>query len=352
MKNLRKILAMCTCAAMLFSMSACGGNKTAASDPAQSDSNASAPSDTPATATGDTITLKFACDDTTSSAYYLALVEFEKEVEEKSGGSIQVDLYGDAQLGNATETIEGMQMGTIECAFTSTAALSAFVKEFGYVDAPFIFRDADHARAVVDGEIGQWIGDLCVQQQGIRVLGWYDTAFRNIYSTKPIRTLEDFKGLKIRTMQSDLHLQTFEALGCLPVSMSSSEVYTALSQGTIDAAENNIAYVKNQSMYDVIDYVILTGHFYAFCTISISEKVYQSMTPEQQEIVTTAAANSVAFERNLMDEQNEEARAFLEEQGVEFIDMDRAVLRDACQSVYDKNTNILDPAVIEKITNM
>lgn len=279
-------------------------------------------------------------------------MEFEKEVEEKSGGSIQVDLYGDAQLGSATETIEGMQMGTIECAFTSTAAMSAFVPEFAYVDAPFIFRDADHAHAVVDGEIGQWIGEQCVSKQGVRIMGWYDTAFRNIYSTKAIRTLDDFRGLKIRTMQSDLHLQTFEALGCLPVSMSSSEVYTALSQGTIDAAENNISYVQNQSMYEVTDYIILTGHFYAFCTIMIAESVYQSLTPEQQEIVMTAAANSVTFERELMEQQNNDARTFLEGEGIEFIEMDRTALREAVQSVYDNNTDLLDPAIIEKINNL
>ena len=345
MKNLKKVLSLALSLSLVLAAAGCGGST---SSPESSDSGDSGETSAPA----DAITLKFACDDTTTSAYYLALMEFEKEVEEKSGGSIQVDLYGDAQLGSATETIEGMQMGTIECAFTSTAAMSAFVPEFAYVDAPFIFRDADHAHAVVDGEIGQWIGEQCVSKQGVRIMGWYDTAFRNIYSTKAIRTLDDFRGLKIRTMQSDLHLQTFEALGCLPVSMSSSEVYTALSQGTIDAAENNISYVQNQSMYEVTDYIILTGHFYAFCTIMIAESVYQSLTPEQQEIVMTAAANSVTFERELMEQQNNDARTFLEGEGIEFIEMDRTALREAVQSVYDNNTDLLDPAIIEKVNNL
>lgn len=346
-KNWKRFAALCLGTAMLLTLAACGEPVGQASgDPAGTTEEDAA--NVPEGA----ITLKFACDDTSTSSYYLAMLEFEKEVEEKSGGTIQVVCYGDAQLGSATETIEGMQMGTIECAFAATAALAPFVEEFAYVDAPFIFRDADHAHAVVDGEIGQWIGDLCVERQGIRLMGWYDTAFRNIYTTKEIRSVEDLKGLKIRTMQSDLHLQTFEALGCLPVAMSSSEVYTALSQHTIDAAENNYSYVLNQSLYEVIDYIINTEHFFGFCPIMISEQVYQSLTPEQQEIIMTAAANSVDYQRELCATQNEEAYAKLQEQGVEFIDLDRDALRAAVQSVYDNNQDLLKPEIIEKINAM
>lgn len=309
----------------------------------------STPGDNVTPAPANAVTLKFACDDTSTSSYYLGMQEFEKEAEEKSGGTIQVELYGDAQLGNATATIEGMQMGTIECVFASTAALSPFVEEFAYVDAPFIFRDADHAHRVVDGEIGQWIGDVCIEKQGIRLMGWYDTAFRNIYTTKAARSIADLKGLKIRTMQSELHLQTFTALNCLPVSMSSSEVYTGLSQGTIDAAENNYSYVLNQSLYEVIDYIINTGHFFAFCPIMISESVYQSLSPDQQEIVLAAAKNSVEFQRGLCAAQNNEAYGKLQELGIEFIDLNRDELRGAVQSVYDNNTKLLNPEIISKI---
>ncbi|WP_295581469.1 TRAP transporter substrate-binding protein [uncultured Oscillibacter sp.] len=340
---MKKLVSLLLALGMALSLASCGKSGGGPSAPADSgNAGTSEPS-------GEQIVLKFACDDTTTSSYYIALEEFKKEVEEKSGGSIAVELYGDAALGNATDTIEGMQLGTIECVFASTAAVSAFVPEFYYVDAPFIFRDADHAHAVVDGEIGDTIAQACLDQQGIRVLGWYDTGFRNIYTTKEIRSIDDLKGLKIRTMQSDLHTATFEALGCLPTPMSSSEVYTALSQKTIDAAENCYSYVVNQSMYEVCPYIINTGHFFAFCVIMISDSVYQSMTPEQQAVVTTAAENSVVFQRELMEQQNTDAVATLEGKGVEFIDLDRDALREAVQNVYSSYGDKLDPAIMQSI---
>ena len=352
---MKKFIALLLAGAMMTGLVACGGGAASSAAPAESaaaSTEAAAPAESAApAASGDVVTLKFACDDTTTSSYYLGIVEFEKEVEEKSGGSIQVDVYGDAALGNATDTIEGMQLGTIECVFASTAAVSQFVPECYYVDAPFIFRDADHAHAVVDGEIGKIVDDSALNNQGIRVLGWMDTGFRNIYSSKPIRSIDELKGLKIRTMQSDLHTATFEALGCLPTPMSSSEVYSGLSQGTIDAAENAYSYVLNQSLYEVAPYIINTGHFYAFCLIMMSEKVFQSLTPEQQEIVLTAADNCVAYQRELIAKQNSDAVAALEEKGVEFIDIDRDALREMCQSVYEKYADKLTPEIMEMIEN-
>ncbi len=354
---MKKFLSLVLAMVLACSLVACGGGSGSA--PVGSGSAPVGSTTTPAPSGGssateaapEAVTLKFACDDTTTSAYYIALEEFKKEVEEKSGGSIIVDLYGDAALGNATDTIEGMSLGTIECVFASTAAMSAFVPEFYWVDAPFIFRDAEHAHAVIDGEVGQMIEQACLDRQNIRVMGWHDTAFRNIYSSTPIRSLDDFKGFKIRTMQSDLHTGTFEALGALPTPMSSSEVYTSLSQGTIDAAENNYSYVVNQSMYEVCPYVINSGHFFAFCVIMIAEDVYQSLTPEQQGIIDTAADNCVAFQRDLMEQQNNDAIGFLTDKGIEFIDMDRDALYEAVQPVYEKFADKLPPEIIEKIAN-
>ncbi|MDD3347167.1 TRAP transporter substrate-binding protein [Oscillibacter sp.] len=342
---MKKLISLILALGMALSLAACGGSGSSAGSTAPADSGGS----DAGAQSGKQIVLKFACDDTTTSSYYIALEEFKKEVEEKSNGSIAVELYGDAALGNATDTIEGMQLGTIECVFASTAAVSAFVPEFYYVDAPFIFRDADHAHAVVDGEVGNTIAEACLNQQGIRILGWYDTGFRNIYTTKAIRSISDLKGLKIRTMQSDLHTATFEALGCLPTPMSSSEVYTSLSQGTIDAAENCYSYVVNQSMYEVCPYIINTGHFFGFCVIMISDSVYQAMTPEQQEIVTAAATNSVTFQRDLMEQQNTDAVSTLKDKGIEFIDLNRDELKEAVQSVYSSYSDKLDPAVMKTI---
>lgn len=353
---IKKLTALLLAVILVLGLAACAApakqDTTSKTEPAAAETTSTDAATTPETeASGDTVTLKFACDDTQSSSYYIALEQFEKEVEEKTNGAVQVELYGDAQLGNATDTIEGMQLGTIECAFASTAAVSQFVPEFYYVDAPFIFRDADHAHAVVDGEVGQIIGDASIEKQGIRVLGWMDTAFRNIYSSKAVRTVDDLKGLKIRTMQSDLHTATFEALGCLPTPMSSSEVYSSLSSGVIDAAENCYSYVLNQSMYEVAPYIINTEHFYGFCVIMMAEKIFQSLTAEQQQIILDASANCISFQRDLVAQQNSDAVDALKEKGVEFIDLDKAELQAKVEPVYEKYADKLPADIMEKIRN-
>ncbi|MGI6031757.1 MAG: TRAP transporter substrate-binding protein [Eubacteriales bacterium] len=329
------------------SLVGCGGDTNTSTNASTSSSDGGSAS------TGAEMNLKFAYDDTTTASYYKGLQAFEQEVEEKTGGQIGVEIFADRQLGNAVDTIEGLKMGTIECTFASTAALSGFVPEFGVVDAPFIFRDAEHADAVVDGEIGQWLNQLTLEQQGIRILGYMDTGFRNIYSTKAVNGLSDMNGLKIRTMESEIHVATFEALGCIPSPMPSSEVYTGLSQGTIDAAENCYSYVVNQKLNEVVDYVIDTGHFYGFCPIMIAESVFQKMSEEQQQIILDAGTNCVAYQREIAAEDNDNARVKLQEElGVEVIEVDREELKEACQSVYEQFADVLDPEVIEKIENV
>lgn len=137
---MKKLTALLLAVILVLGLAACAApakqDTTSKTEPAAAETTSTDAATTPETeASGDTVTLKFACDDTQSSSYYIALEQFEKEVEEKTNGAVQVELYGDAQLGNATDTIEGMQLGTIECAFASTAAVSQFVPEFYYVDA-------------------------------------------------------------------------------------------------------------------------------------------------------------------------------------------------------------------------
>lgn len=309
---MKKLTALLLAVILVLGLAACAApakqDTTSKTEPAAAETTSTDAATTPETeASGDTVTLKFACDDTQSSSYYIALEQFEKEVEEKTNGAVQVELYGDAQLGNATDTIEGVQLGTIECAFASTAAVSQFVPEFYYVDAPFIFRDADHAHAVVDGEVGQIIGDASIEKQGIRVLGWMDTAFRNIYSS--------------------------------------------LSSGVIDAAENCYSYVLNQSMYEVAPYIINTEHFYGFCVIMMAEKIFQSLTAEQQQIILDASANCISFQRDLIAQQNSDAVDALKEKGVEFIDLDKAELQAKVEPVYEKYSDKLPADIMEKIRN-
>ncbi|MCC8180883.1 MAG: TRAP transporter substrate-binding protein, partial [Planctomycetes bacterium] len=170
--------------------------------------------------------IRFGHDDSDTSTYHYGLVRFKELVEERSGGRVSVEVFPSAQLGSSRDMIEGLQMGTLECAFAVTAVMSNFVPEYNVLDAPFIFRDYQHAYRVVDGPIGQELDAIWLKKQACRIMGYMDVGYRHIYSSRPIRTLDDLKGLKIRTMQSKLNMAVFNKLGAIATPMAGNEVFT------------------------------------------------------------------------------------------------------------------------------
>ena len=280
---MKKILALLLACIMLTAVLTGCGNKRASTETAAQPATAE---QTDATASdGATYTLKLAHDANTTSAYQLSALELKRMIEEKSDGRIKVEVYPAQQLGSAQEMIEGMQMGTIEATLLPTAKFGGFDQTMNILDMPFLFPDEDTLYEIMNGELGEQVM-AGLPDIGIRGCAFYGNGFKAITNNiHPIESPDDLKGLKIRTMQSDLHTATFEALGCLPTPMSSSEVYSSLSSGVIDAAENCYSYVLNQSMYEVAPYIINTEHFYGFCVIMMAEKIFQSLTAEQQQVI-------------------------------------------------------------------
>ena len=303
----------------------------------------------PADASGsESITLKFAYDDSESQPYYAGISAFKEMVEEKTEGKVNVEIYPNAQLGNARDTIEGLSLGTVDCVFASTAGVSQFVPEFSIMDAPFLFNDAEHADACVDGKLGEKLKEAAQTAQKIKILGFMDTGFRHVFSKKNIEDLSGFKGVKIRTMESEIQQATFDSLGAIATPMASSEVFTALQQGTIDAAENSFSYILNKKMYENCDYVIKTGHSYAFACIMISDASFAKLTEEQQKIVLEAGDHAIEVERESVAKMNDESEKKLQDElGVKMIDIDRDQLREAVQPLYEKYAELLNPELVE-----
>ena len=297
--------------------------------------------------------IRFGHDDTDTSTYHYGLLKFKELVEERSGGRVSVEVFPSGQLGSSRDMIEGLQMGTLECAFAVTAVMTNFMPEYNILDAPFIFRDYQHAYAVVDGEIGQELDAQWLKKQNCRIMGYMDVGFRHIYSSKPVRSISDIKGLKIRTMQSKLNMAVFNKLGAIATPMAGNEVFTALQQKTIDAAENAVQYVYHQKLYEVTPYITYTGHFYNFCAIMIAENYYQSLPKDIQDIIMSSAKDCVEFQRKLSRDFNEEATVKLKGLDVEFIDsIKHEDLVEAVSSIYTEFANVLPPAKIERIRKM
>ncbi|MCF8010506.1 MAG: TRAP transporter substrate-binding protein [Clostridiales bacterium] len=284
-----------------------------------------------------------------SHPYHLGAVEFKEIVEEKTDGKVKVEIHSNATLGSERDMIEGLQMGSIDVVVTSTGPVINFIPEMGVFDLPFLFSSTEHAHKVLDSEIGQ---DLLKKFDdiGIKGLAFWENGFRNLTNSKhPVNSVEDVKGLKIRTMENEVHQEAFKALDANPTPMAWGEVFTSLQQGTIDGQENPIPVIYSQKLYEVQDYLAMTGHVYSPSLCLMSEKAYDKLTPEQQEIVNNAAMEAAEFERNKIKEQTETQLSKLKEKGMKITEPNTQKFRESTKGVYDKYEDKFGKERIEKI---
>ena len=281
--------------------------------------------------------------------YTDGLKMFAKLVSEKTNGKVTIDVFHSSQLGDERDMIEGLQLGTLEMALVSTAPLSDFTQKFLVFDLPFIFKDAESARKVVDGPIGNELFQALDGQQ-IKGLAYWENGFRSVTNNKgPIETPEDMKGLKIRTMENPVQMASFKSLGASPSPMAFGELFTALQQKTIDGQENPLPIVDTSKFYEVQDYLSLTEHFYAPAPLLISNKFYNSLTPEIQRALREAAAEARDYERGLIDESNAKLIPELEKRGMKVNYPDKQPFIDAVQPVYKKFANVISPELVQRV---
>jgi tripartite ATP-independent transporter DctP family solute receptor len=196
--------------------------------------------------------------------------------------------------------------------------LSRLVPETEALSLPFVFRDADHARHAGDGAAGKLIETRLVAK-GFIPLGWMALGARHVTNARgPLKTLDDFKGLKIRVQPSETHMATFRALGASPVAMDFKDVYNALQQGDIDAEENPYEVIYGYKLYEVQKYLSDTGHFFDLIVFVASKKAFAGLLPEQQMAIRDAARTATAQEWKIAATVDETAFAGLNESGMQF----------------------------------
>lgn len=278
---------------------------------------------------------------------FVGLECFEKLAEERSGGSLAVELYPDRQLGEERETVEGLQIGSVDMTVVSTGPLGAFVPEVGVLDLPFTFKDSAHVYAVLDGEVGQ---ELLAKfdAQGIVGLAWWENGWRHLTAKKAVAAPADLEGVKLRTMQNPVHIAAFEKLGAAPIPMVWGEVFTSLGQGVIDAQENPITVIYSNSLWEVQSHVMLTGHVYGPHAVLFSKAIWSTLTEEQQGIVQDAVTECTALQRETSARLDAEYRDLLREKGMVIEEVDLAPFQEATAGIASSVTGI-DPAMVEKI---
>ena len=235
------------------------------------------------------------------SHYGLGAQAFIDTLHELSGGTFTGSQAAAGALGGERDLIEGLKLGSIDMAITSSSALGLFVPELLVLDLPFLFRDYAHARSVLDGDIGEALM-AHVNAGGVVGLAWSEGGFRHFTSSvRPIVTPEDLNGQVMRTLENRIHIAAFEAMGASPTPMAWPEVYGALQTGVLDAQENSLPVMVDARFWEVQQYFTRSAHVYFPALVMVSPALYESLTEEQRGWFMEAARASVAATRAEVD---------------------------------------------------
>jgi len=288
---------------------------------------------------------------TATSHYGVGAEAFIAKLAELSNGAFVGEQAPGGQLGGERDLIEGLQIGSVDMAISSTGPLGNFVPEVFALDLPFLFRDYDHARKVLDGEIGQELLAK-VDENNLVGLAWAENGFRHVTnSQRPITKPEDLEGVKLRTMENRVHMAAFTGMGASPTPMAFPELFGALQQGVVDGQENPITVITASKFWEVQKYVSLTGHVYSPAIILASPALMDGLTDEQKGWFYEAAKAGVEANRAEVNRLEEAGVALLRENGMEVItDIDKAPFAALAEaSAYSVYTDQYGTEMIDRI---
>ncbi len=322
-------------------LAACGGGSAApaptqAAAPAATE--AAAPAAEAAAPADAEFVLKVGHTSNTDVPCHIGFMKFEEEVEKNSNGRIDVQIYPNSELGSERAMYEACQMGTLEVAYGTSSVLANFYEPLIVLDLPFLFSDVNAARKAMNGELGAKATEG-IESTGMYVLGFMENGIRHTTNSKrPINTPEDFNGIKIRTMENEIHMSAFSKMGASPTPMAFTELFTALQQKTVDGQENPLYLIVSSRFYEVQNYLSLTGHVYTTGIATVNKNFWDSLPEDLQKVVNDAFAEGQKVEYAACDEQNVTALETLKEklEVNEITPENRQLFIDACAPTYDE----------------
>jgi tripartite ATP-independent transporter DctP family solute receptor len=300
----------------------------------------------------ETIVLKAADVHEQSYPTTKGLFKMKELLEKWTEGRITVKVYHSGQLGAEKETIEQTQFGAIDINRVSISPVSQVVPEFKVFALPYIFRDRNHMHNVLDGELGKEMMRK-LEEHKLVGLGYYDSGQRSFYTAKkPVQSMEDLEGLKIRVQKAEIMLDMARAVGASPTPMAFEEVYSALQTGVIDGAENNLPSYVAKGHYEVATYYTMDAHSRIPELLLFSKATWDKLSEEDQKLIRKAAEQSVPYQRQQWQKRVDESITKAKEAGCEIItDIDKGPFVEAMDKVYEKHAADLQQYV-ERIRNV
>lgn len=271
----------------------------------------------------------------------IGLDVMKRYVEAKTGGNVVIKIFPNSQLGSEEESLSQVQTGSLEMATASIGPVTTFQKKFFVLDIPFLFNSYNEAWMVMDSKVGRDLLDS-LEQSGLKGLCFMENGFRHVTSSvKPINTIADFKGLKIRTMQAPMHMANFAALGANPTPVPWSELYLSMQQKIVDGEENPIANMWDLNMYEVQKYVSLTRHIYDGMPLVANLKWFNKLPKEYQEAIMVGEILGQNYSRFVNAGREDAILAKLKQKGMKINTPTAAAMNE----IKKKS----QPVVIEKV---
>lgn len=285
-----------------------------------------------------------------NSHYGVAIDAFAREIEKRTNGRYKIQNFYAGALGAERESIEGVQLGTLDMTMTSTGPVPNFVPEVAILDIPFLFRDYAHARGVLDGPIGQEMLAK-FESKGLKALVWAENGFRHMTNNKhAVNSPADLRGLKMRTMENPVHIQAYKGFGIIPTPMAITEVFTALQQGTVDGQENPVSSIQGQKFDQVQKHLSLTGHVYSPAVILMSKKQWDQLSVDDKKNFTDAAKEAVKVNRARIEDDERNGVAYFRSKGMQVVEnVDRSKFQDVLAPVFVEFSKKFGEANIQRI---
>ncbi len=273
-----------------------------------------------------------------TSIIHKSVEKFAELVKTKSNGVVEVSIAPSSQLGGQREIIEGVKLGTIQMGIGESGLYANYVPEFGLFSLPFIFNDLEHYNKVADGDIGKEFGKKLEDTNGIKILNWMDGGIRDVYMTKdPSKGLADMKGIKIRTPESPIYVNTFKSLGMNPTPVPAGEMYSALQSGVVDAMEGTVETAYTFKIYEVAKFCAETKHINTDISFMISKSFMEGLPQDIQTAILDAAKEAGEWERKEWASGVDAFKEKLKTEGnVKFVEVNSDELRKSVEPMYEE----------------
>ena len=274
--------------------------------------------------------------DNEQSNYYKGAQEIADSVNEATNGQFQIKVVAGGTLGGESDTLDMAIQGDLDIASCANSVLANYIPEMSILDQAFLWDSQDQANYAVRNELGDLIQEKA-NAQGIHVIGYMESGFRDVFSKKPIQTMADFNGVKIRTMQNDGQLLAFTSFGANPVALAAGDQFTALQQNTIDACENAVSNCWVNKFYEAgVNSVINTHHCFVYIPLCMSDNAWNKIPDDLKDTFVKAVAEGCEAQWQYLNEANEEAKGNLEGAGVKFYDINLDEMKDAYKAAQEK----------------